>query len=266
MKFELWNEHTFYSRVNEAKIYAAMADLESGYCRVLVLESTPSLAGSSYIQAMKEKDSYTVEIRFENGDESFKQLQRKMVDVEELTNLFQAYANGIPPNIEGWKDITELVAWYFDDAETGVTRETSHPYFRQAFLADIYYDISQEEAPFGNDTGADTLAFLEELIEADELEDLDAYPKELIEENWEMDFFPASENLSEEIKQTYKTEIYQSYQVIIATGFSSIKITGEISEELKQETVLALQKLADMTNKSIYEQQATAMEKFSLNS
>ena len=51
---------------------------------------------------------------------------------------------------------------YFDDEEIGTDRKTSHPNFVEAFNDNFYYDCTDEEAPFGNDNGADTLYELED--------------------------------------------------------------------------------------------------------
>ena len=54
---------------------------------------------------------------------------------------------------------------YFDDEEIGPHPLTSHPVFRASFTDDFYYDCADEEAPFGSDEGADTLAFITEIAE-----------------------------------------------------------------------------------------------------
>jgi len=51
---------------------------------------------------------------------------------------------------------------YFDNDEDGLNILTSHPVFRQFFSDDLYYDCANEEAPFGNDEGSDTLYELQD--------------------------------------------------------------------------------------------------------
>ncbi|MDO7883752.1 hypothetical protein [Hymenobacter cheonanensis] len=53
-------------------------------------------------------------------------------------------------------------ALYFDDFEEGITRETSHPVFTGYATADFFYSQGDDFSPFGNDTGNDTLRFLED--------------------------------------------------------------------------------------------------------
>lgn len=53
-------------------------------------------------------------------------------------------------------------ALYFDDSEEGVAHATSHPVFSKFAKEDFYYSAGDDFSPFGNDTGHDTLRFLEE--------------------------------------------------------------------------------------------------------
>jgi uncharacterized protein YfeS len=55
-----------------------------------------------------------------------------------------------------------MSAYYFDDEEEGLARETSHPFFVEHATADFYYDCGDEFSPFGNDSGADTLFNLQD--------------------------------------------------------------------------------------------------------
>ena len=53
-------------------------------------------------------------------------------------------------------------SYYFDDFEEGITRRTSHLVFVESATEDFYYSEGDDFSPFGNDTGHDTLRFLEE--------------------------------------------------------------------------------------------------------
>ncbi|MGI4832247.1 MAG: MolR family transcriptional regulator [Janthinobacterium lividum] len=55
-----------------------------------------------------------------------------------------------------------MSAYYFDDDEEGLARETSHPFFVEHATADFYYNCGDEFSPFGNDSGADTLFNLQD--------------------------------------------------------------------------------------------------------
>ena len=65
------------------------------------------------------------------------------------------------------KEETKL---YLDDEETGLSRETSHPNFTEHFSEEFYYDCVDDESPFGNDNGADTLYELEDLFKSGDYE------------------------------------------------------------------------------------------------
>ena len=47
---------------------------------------------------------------------------------------------------------------YFDSEEIGLHPKTSHPLFDKYFNRENYYDCGEEESPFGNDNGSDTLS------------------------------------------------------------------------------------------------------------
>lgn len=55
-----------------------------------------------------------------------------------------------------------MSAYYFDDEEEGLARETSHPFFVEHASEEFYFDCTDDFSPFGNDSGSDTLSSLEE--------------------------------------------------------------------------------------------------------
>ena len=55
-----------------------------------------------------------------------------------------------------------MSAYYFDDEEEGLARETSHPFFVEHASAEFYYDVGDDFSPFGNDSGHDTFQNLQE--------------------------------------------------------------------------------------------------------
>ena len=59
-------------------------------------------------------------------------------------------------------DFEEIGHCYFDAEEIGISRVTSNPVFRTYCSSDFYYDCGNEFAPFGNDTGNDVLALVQE--------------------------------------------------------------------------------------------------------
>lgn len=142
---------------------------------------------------------------------------------------------------------------YFDDPEIGQHMLTSHPVFRQYFSNEIYLDCGDEDAPFGSDEGSDTFYFLEEKFRKNKNLDFSDFPRYQIEEDWELTYIIPNDNQTDEelINQAKSEisglpgdqEILQSDQVIIATAFGQIKITGEIDKKLFE---LALKSLNRM--------------------
>ena len=104
----------------------------------------------------------------------------------------------------------------------------------------MYYDCGDEEAPFGSDEGSDTLAFLQEQY-SPKL-DFAGFPKKLIEKDWEMTYLePDDTQTDEQLKEQVNKEIdglsgeqqvLMSDQIILATAFGQIKMTGKLSKEL----------------------------------
>ena len=167
---------------------------------------------------------------------------------------------------------------YFDDKEINLHPKTSHPHFVEHFTADFYYDCGKDEAPFGSDNGHDTLSDLQEHIKKNGNVDITISPKMLIEKSWGMSYFPP-DNIDEKyllkIVQGDKfaelendSQVYMNDQVIIATAFGQIKITGMIQQRLR---VLAIQSLKRMAilrkhqgypTSDILEQMRTDLERF----
>lgn len=129
---------------------------------------------------------------------------------------------------------------YFDCDEYGPHPLTSHPAFREYFSNDLYYDCGDEEAPFGSDEGSDTLAFLQEQY-SPKL-DFANFPQKLIERDWGMtylvpDDMQSDKQLKEQAGQEIdglsgEQQILMSDQIILATTFGQIKMTGKLSREL----------------------------------
>lgn len=129
---------------------------------------------------------------------------------------------------------------YFDYNEYGPHPLTSHSIFREYFSNDLYYDCGDEEAPFGSDEGSDALAFLQEHY-SPKLDFIN-FPKKLIEKDWEMTYLvPDDEQTDEELKEQASIKIdglpgeqqlLMSDQIILATAFGQIKMTGQLNKEL----------------------------------
>jgi len=129
-----------------------------------------------------------------------------------------------------------MAAYYFDDPEEGITRETSHPFFVSHATADFYYDLGDEFSPFGNDAGADMLFHLQDWFsERSDSENVPNFLLEFLEDN-----HPGNSNYinlkdSRQLneldrnRRIYYDDIDQS---IIAAAFGQCKISGVIDIDL----------------------------------
>ena len=127
-------------------------------------------------------------------------------------------------------------AYYFDDPEEGITRETSHPFFVSHATADFYYDLGDEFSPFGNDAGADMLFHLQDWFnERSEDEDVTSFLLEFLEANHpgNTDYINLRDanqlNQLDGSKQIYYNDIDH---FIVATAFGQCKISGVIDIDL----------------------------------
>lgn len=130
---------------------------------------------------------------------------------------------------------------YIDDEEIGPHPKTSHPRFTAHFTAEFYYDCCEEEAPFGSDEGADTLAELGAALRKNSSLDFSAFPEKLVENMWGMAYLPAGPEDSN-APAGEERELLQSDIVTFATALGQIKLTGRVDEELRQRALWALRR------------------------
>lgn len=135
---------------------------------------------------------------------------------------------------------------YLDDEEEGLSKETSHPNFVNHFTEDFYYDCGDEEAPFGNDNGADTLYELEDLIKSGDYKGkFLTFPKKIVSDIWDLNYLEPENFDKEKIKKLIEDDEYSlvaTDQVIIAVALGEIKILGKIEPELKKTALNAMKR------------------------
>ncbi len=142
------------------------------------------------------------------------------------------------------KPATTLTTLFFDDPKIGLAKQTSHPRFRDACKAALFYDGGNEFAPFGSDAGSDTLGMLEawfrrrrpglvaEFITAVirdwgfTLPDLRETRRSVVE-RW----------LADDTLSMYLPEVNQ---LLIAAAFGQVKITGQLEPEVAVFATIAL--------------------------
>jgi len=141
---------------------------------------------------------------------------------------------------------------YIDDEE-GISRKTCHPKFNSILRDDIYINIIEEFAPFGNDEGWEILRELEEWYLNNENESsiiLD-FLTNYSNENWGWSESDLSKIQTLEIETINNIQIEDDDilnifpQIVIATGIGQFKIIGKINDQLKKivQKVIEQQKL-----------------------
>lgn len=97
-----------------AIIDRAIDDLIPAMYHFVILEAEPSIENCAYIQTLIERDGkskglYLVEARYKFSI-GFNHYKKYIGDPNEVKNLFRGFADGAPPNVAGWDDITDNLA------------------------------------------------------------------------------------------------------------------------------------------------------------
>lgn len=127
---------------------------------------------------------------------------------------------------------------YYDDPDTGPTRETSHPRFLQLASDEFFLDCTDDFAPFGNDTGADTLVALEERYREGGRVDPEEVLGDLFHE-WELDYADMPDATAAEEKAWLAAnpskvgDVRVACEAWIAAAFGQLKITGAMDENMR---------------------------------
>jgi len=121
---------------------------------------------------------------------------------------------------------------YFDDPEEGPSRDTSHPEFVRVCEDELFYDCTDDFAPFGNDDGADALSALEDWYRDGAKGTVRAFIDDKLEE-WGMAIpdLEATDRVTvngwlEDKKLA--TALQTTDNVVIAVAFGEAKITGRL--------------------------------------
>lgn len=262
--FELFNEHELIEPVTTETITATFDGLDKGKFHIVILEANPMIDNCPFIQVARGEGVYIVEIQY-NKDGALQQFRKETDDIEACQSFFLDYFSEKLPEQEGWQDVTAEIIYYYDKEEEGVARETSHPFFVSHFTDALYYDITDDYAPFGNDTGNDSLHMLEKyLAENDDVEDFDGLP-EFIAKSWGLTYIdPLKSSDDPAFIAENEVDIFESSQITIAVGFGLIKITGGVGLLLKERTIHALEQLQALLpdGKEVYQRQIDDLKNF----
>ena len=118
------------------------------------------------------------------------------------------------------------------DDDWELSPESAHPNARRLLKADFYWDLGDDDSPFGNDTGCDTLEFYRAWIrESDDDED---FLHQLFDE-WEVDWEAAAaipdDALADRLEEE-EFDILTYDDVVVATAFAQLVLEGEPSRDM----------------------------------
>ena len=118
------------------------------------------------------------------------------------------------------------------DDEWELEPEAAHPNAQRLLREEFYWDITDDDSPFGNDTGWDTLQFYRAWIE--ENDDDEEFLDELFDE-WEVDRELAESLQDDELAAQLEDDHYDviTYDdVVIAVAFAQLVLEGGTSPEM----------------------------------
>jgi uncharacterized protein YfeS len=118
------------------------------------------------------------------------------------------------------------------DDEWELSREAAHPNAARLLKSEFYWDIGDDDSPFGNDTGWDTLEFYRAWVE--ESDDDEDFLHQLFDE-WEVDWESAEAIPDGELKDRLEDEHFDilTYDdVVIAVAFAQLVLEGNTSRDM----------------------------------
>lgn len=121
------------------------------------------------------------------------------------------------------------------DDDWALSPETAHPNARRLLKDDFYWDVTDENSPFGNDTGADTLEFYRAWIE--ESDDDEDFLHPLFDE-WDVDWEAA------QAIPDAAPEFFMYDDVVIAVAFAQLVLEGNTSRDVAALASRALRRQA----------------------
>ncbi len=135
-----------------------------------------------------------------------------------------------------------------DDAEDAFELDPAnvHPRAAAVMVDDFWWDCVDATAPFGNDTGADTLAFYRQWYEHNPNGNPLEFLSELIE-GWEVDDSHKLSVDTSTVQQRLDADTFSLMtfdEAAIATAFAEVLIRGDIDQGLRQLALVAIERQA----------------------
>lgn len=130
------------------------------------------------------------------------------------------------------------------DDDWELSRDNAHPNARRLLKADFYWDVADDDSPFGNDTGWDTLEFYRAWVRhSDDDED---FLHQIFDE-WDIDWEEASAIPDRELGERLEEEHHDILvydDVVIALAFAQLVLEGGISRDTAALAARALERQA----------------------
>ena len=122
----------------------------------------------------------------------------------------------------------------------------SHPIAARILTDEFYWDCVDDNSPFGNDTGADTLEFLREWREENPESNPVRFLNQLLKE-WEVtdDYWDITD--PSEVQRLLDADEFSFNtrdEAVIALAFGQLILEGEVESEIKRRAALAIARQA----------------------
>jgi uncharacterized protein YfeS len=132
------------------------------------------------------------------------------------------------------------------DDDWDLSPETAHPDAARLLKEPFYWDLRDESAPFGNDSGAQTLQFYRAALAEDDELDAAGFLDDLLQE-WDIDGDFAAGIPDDELAQRLEREqihILTYDDVVVALAFAELVFQGKASVEMSEAAIRSLERQA----------------------
>lgn len=125
-----------------------------------------------------------------------------------------------------------------EDEELGeLSPENSHPNAAAILTEEFYWDCGDDNSPFGNDTGADTLEHFREWREEHPAENPIEFLDQLLDE-WDVTDAAEAQKLRKKDEFSFSLRD----EAIIALAFGQLLLEGKVDAEPKRRALLAIER------------------------
>ncbi|HET7731960.1 MAG TPA: hypothetical protein VFK48_18205 [Usitatibacter sp.] len=133
-----------------------------------------------------------------------------------------------------------------EDDDWELSPDTAHPTAAELMQEAFFWDVTDENSPFGNDSGADALELYREARAEDPDLDSREFLVELLEQ-WDVDTGFAQEIPEEELAERLEREHFHilTYDdAIVGVAFAELVMTGTVNEDIAEAAIHSLERQA----------------------